>query len=131
MISVPSTEKLSPNGMATNTTKGGTMARIGASLNRKRSASAGMWSSLVRSLIPSATGCSNPCHPTRIGPSRCWMWPAIFRSSHTSGNGSSKSIAIRKATFAAIRPMAMTGSMIDCRWLSDVSGVVRGIWPSR
>ena len=32
----------------------------------------------------SASGCSNPCGPTRYGPYRCCMKPMTLRSAYTS-----------------------------------------------
>src|SRR5215813_8760299 len=43
---------------------------IGAAVNTHRSALVGVMSSLIISLIASATGCSTPYGPTRIGPRR-------------------------------------------------------------
>src|SRR3989442_15857634 len=41
--------------------------------------------SLSISLIASATGCSNPCGPTRMGPRRIWKCASALRSEeHTS-----------------------------------------------
>ena len=34
-------------------------------------------------LQPSASGCSRPNGPTRVGPQRFWMWPTTLRSSQT------------------------------------------------
>jgi hypothetical protein len=56
---------------------------IGASVNTKRSARAGVMSSFSSSLMASAIGCSTPCGPTRIGPSRTCTHAITFRSSST------------------------------------------------
>src|SRR5580692_575604 len=47
------------------------------------SASSGMMSSLIRSFTASAIGCSNPCGPTRMGPSRACMSAMTLRSINT------------------------------------------------
>ncbi len=59
----------------------GTKHRYGASRNSGRSARSGTVSSLAMHLMPSASDCDQPCQPpTRIGPSRDWIWPAVLRS---------------------------------------------------
>src|ERR1700688_2704745 len=47
------------------------------------SASSGMMSSLMSNFSASAIGCSNPCGPTRMGPSRACMSAMTFRSIKT------------------------------------------------
>src|SRR6202166_358177 len=47
------------------------------------SASSGMMSSLLKSFSASAIDCSNPCGPTRMGPSRACMSAMTFRSIKT------------------------------------------------
>src|ERR1700693_1930152 len=47
------------------------------------SASSGIMSSLMSSFSASAIGCSNPCGPTRMGPSRACMSAMTFRSINT------------------------------------------------
>src|ERR1700722_19571794 len=47
------------------------------------SASSGMMSSLIKSFTASAIGCSNPCGPTRMGPSRACMSAITLRSIKT------------------------------------------------
>jgi hypothetical protein len=69
-----------PNGMTTKAAKEPMNTRYGARAKRKRSALAGMMSSLRRSLIPSARNWRSPTGPTRFGPMRAWMSPATFRS---------------------------------------------------
>ncbi len=64
-----------------NTANMVTKLMYGAARNSIRSASAGMRSSLQNSLMPSATGCSQPNRPpTRVGPSRSWIRAETFRS---------------------------------------------------
>ncbi len=47
------------------------------------SASSGMMSSLISSFTASAIGCSKPCGPTRMGPSRACMSAMTLRSIKT------------------------------------------------
>ncbi len=56
---------------------------IGASANSSGSAARGRSSSLNISLMTSASGCSSPCQPTRVGPSRCCSSAATLRSTYT------------------------------------------------
>src|SRR5262245_61989212 len=70
------------NGSATNATNVAQNAIYGASLNRNRSAPLGIVSSLVTSLIVSASDCAQPyLPPVRVGPRRSCMRPETFRSS--------------------------------------------------
>ena len=55
----------------------------GANQKIALSASSGMMSSLIKSFSASAMGCSNPCGPTRMGPSRACMSAMTFRSIKT------------------------------------------------
>src|SRR5579862_3807626 len=55
----------------------------GANQKMALSASSGMMSSLMSNLTASAMGCSKPCGPTRIGPSRACMSAMILRSINT------------------------------------------------
>src|SRR5580693_2012517 len=55
----------------------------GANQKIALSASSGMMSSLIKSFSASAMGCSNPCGPTRMGPSRACMSAITFRSIKT------------------------------------------------
>src|ERR1700675_2793382 len=55
----------------------------GANQKIALSASSGMMSSLINSFTASAIGCSNPCGPTRMGPSRACMSAMTFRSIKT------------------------------------------------
>jgi hypothetical protein len=56
------------------------MASAGARTKIGLWASAGIISSLVRNLIPSAIGCSSPAGPTRLGPRRYWITAERRRS---------------------------------------------------
>ncbi len=70
-----------PKGTTTNTVNAASTTMNGAIQKTTASASAGMMSSFSSSLMASAIGCSNPCGPTRIGPSRTCMCARILRSS--------------------------------------------------
>src|ERR1019366_1426212 len=52
----------------------------GANQKMALSDSAGMMSSLSSNFTASAMGCSRPCGPTRIGPSRTWKSASTLRS---------------------------------------------------
>jgi len=56
----------------------------GAIQKMNLSAISGMMSSLISSFTASAIGCSNPCGPTRIGPSRACMSAISLRSTSTT-----------------------------------------------
>jgi len=56
---------------------------MGANQKIALSASDGMMSSFSRSLSASASGCSSPCGPTRMGPSRTWKSASTLRSTST------------------------------------------------
>src|SRR5581483_7441885 len=75
-----------PNGSARKPQNAAQNARYGASLNRKRSAPVGATSSLLMSLMPSASDCSSPNGPTRVGPSRSWMRADTLRSAQMAKN---------------------------------------------
>ena len=47
--------------------------RYGSNLNKVGSASVGVMSSFRIAFRPSASHCSSPCGPTRLGPTRDWM----------------------------------------------------------
>src|SRR6185503_15151746 len=72
-----------PNGTTANAENAAVAEMIGASAKRIGSAAPGRSSSLNISLMTSANGCSSPCQPTRIGPSRCCSSAASRRSTHT------------------------------------------------
>ena len=55
----------------------------GANQKMALSDSAGMMSSLSSSFKASAMGCSSPCGPTRMGPSRTWKSASTLRSTST------------------------------------------------
>src|SRR3954470_24332152 len=62
---------LAPNGTTAKAENAAVAEMIGARAKRSGSAARGRSSSLNISLMTSANGCSSPCQPTRIGPSRC------------------------------------------------------------
>src|SRR5579862_2657712 len=72
-----------PNGITAYTMSAGTMEIIGAAVNTHLSARAGVMSSLIISFTASATGCSAPYGPTRIGPRRDCAQAITLRSSRT------------------------------------------------
>ena len=74
MLSVP------PTGTIENVISAGTRTRYGANLKTKRSASAGIRSSLKNNLIPSASVWRSPNGPQRCGPMRLCMSEIAFRS---------------------------------------------------
>ena len=59
---------LAPNGMTAKVIKAGISSIAGASKYTGLSTPAGMISSFIRNLIPSAIGCKRPCGPTLFGP---------------------------------------------------------------
>ena len=65
----------------------------GASTKKARSPNGGTQSSLVRSLMASATACSTPNQPTRFGPSRSCHQPSRRRS-HQTRNSAATSVPI-------------------------------------
>ncbi len=69
-----------PTGTMANVMSAGTNTRYGASLKTKRSASAGIKSSLKNSLMPSANVCKIPNGPQRCGPMRLCMSEMALRS---------------------------------------------------
>src|SRR5665213_2830826 len=74
MVSVP------PTGTMENVMSAGTNTRYGANLKTKRSASAGIKSSLKNNLMPSANVCKMPKGPQRCGPMRLCMSEMALRS---------------------------------------------------
>ena len=68
------------NGSAMNPQNAAQNARYGASRNRTVSAPAGVLSSFVMSLMPSARDWSSPNGPVRVGPRRSCIRPETLRS---------------------------------------------------
>src|SRR6202045_2569760 len=68
------------NGITAHGSTKPSTTRYGASLNSRASASSGMMSSLSTCLAPSASHCSEPLGPTRLGPTRDWMRAHTRRS---------------------------------------------------
>ena len=79
----PNTFTTGPNGITAYTINAGTIEMIGAAVNTHLSARTGVMSSFSISLIASATGCSTPYGPTRIGPRRDCAHAMTLRSSST------------------------------------------------
>ena len=69
-----------PNGMTANVISAGINDNAGAMMNSGLYAAPGYVSSFMMFLSPSAAGCNRPPGPTRFGPSRSCIQPAIFRS---------------------------------------------------
>ena len=76
----PATVTTPPTGTMANARKAGRIDRYGANLNTNRSARSGRRSSLKKSLIPSASVCSSPHGPARLGPMRACMSEITLRS---------------------------------------------------
>src|SRR5258706_8692753 len=74
------TVKAGPTGITENVTTAGIAASRAAKWNTTWLTPAGTNSSLKNSLSTSAMGCRSPKGPTRLGPVRAWMCPAILRS---------------------------------------------------
>src|ERR1051325_5154438 len=70
-----------PYGMTDHVSSAGMNDITGARMNSGRYAWSGYVSSFMMFLTPSATDCSNPCGPTRLGPRRSWMKAHTRRSS--------------------------------------------------
>src|SRR3990170_4312698 len=121
---------LSPNGMATNTAKAGTIDMSGARLNSSLSALYGTISSLNRSFIMSANGCNTPCGPTLQGPSLTCMWPATFLSIHVSGRGSAKTIMVTTTTLNIIIAASIRIVMSGIRSRVKEGGYSAGSFPA-
>ena len=67
------TTRKSENGTTAHAASAVASEITGAATNRSRFAPAGTRNSLNMSFTASATGCSNPFGPTRLGPSRTCM----------------------------------------------------------
>ena len=78
----PATWMAGPNGITAIESSAIATARKGANRYSGMLTYDGIMSSLVTSLMTSASGCSSPCGPTRYGPGRTWMCAITFRSTH-------------------------------------------------
>ena len=85
---------------------------------------AGIMSSLIISLMPSAMGCINPMGPLRVGPNRRCNRPRAFRSSHVSDRTTMDNALNKRNRPRAIHPR----SAHDMNSSVDISGQPR---PSR
>ncbi len=81
--SLPPMVKGRPQGTIMKMRKAGTTARNGASMYMPISALRGLMASLKKSLSPSATVCSTPNGPARLGPIRLCMSARTLRSAQT------------------------------------------------
>jgi hypothetical protein len=68
------------NGITAQAATAGMIISTGASRNSPLFAFDGRIISFIISLMPSATGCSRPSGPTRLGPMRIWIQPMTLRS---------------------------------------------------
>jgi hypothetical protein len=68
------------NGKIDQLTKLIKKVNIGAKIKLNVLAFVGITASFIKSLKPSANGCSKPKNPTEFGPKRCCIAPIIFRS---------------------------------------------------
>src|SRR5690349_18400278 len=73
-----------PNGMTAIVISAGIKDNAGARMNSGLYAAPGYVSSFMMFLRPSASGCPMPPGPTRFGPRRSWIHPAILRSASVS-----------------------------------------------
>ncbi len=76
----PKIETSGPIGMTANARKAPVAEITGARTNTTLSAAFGTMSSFSISLTPSASDCSEPCGPTRFGPTRCCIQDTARRS---------------------------------------------------
>ena len=72
-----------PTGITAIEVRAHMTAIIGAAIYSGLYTCGGVRSSLNRNFTPSASGCSKPNGPTRVGPHRFCMWPTTLRSSQT------------------------------------------------
>ena len=78
-------------------------ATTGAARKAHLLAAAGITSSLKKSLMPSAIGCSSPKGPVRFGPSRNCMNASTRLSIHVISEKTPCSAGMISATFTAAR----------------------------
>src|SRR5512133_4376927 len=97
------------NGTNASATKVAAKQSSGARWKMKWSASSGVMFSLLSSFRPSASVCSRPCGPTRIGPSRCWTCAATLRSIQTSASAMPEMNPPRIAATSAIFARSTSG----------------------
>ncbi|OPZ65754.1 MAG: hypothetical protein BWY83_02984 [bacterium ADurb.Bin478] len=72
-----------PKGMTENVSRAGTNTSAGANQYNVFSTWLGVISSLNKNLMPSATGCSRPNGPTRLGPTRSCINALTLRSANS------------------------------------------------
>src|SRR5436190_5858058 len=94
---------------------------IGAAVNTHRSALVGVMSSFKISLMASATGCSTPYGPTRIGPRRDCAQAMTLRSSNTM-YVTPTSVAFRTITILSRGMTNVSIIFFQCRWGPAPSG---------
>src|SRR5436190_14168754 len=94
---------------------------IGAAVNTHRSALVGVMSSFKISLMASATGCSTPYGPTRIGPRRDCAQAMTLRSSNTM-YVTPTSVAFRTITILSRGMTNVSIIAFQCRWGPTRSG---------
>ena len=87
----------------------------GAAIYKNLFTYGGMRSSLVISLMTSASGCIKPCGPTREGPMRTWMCAMTLRSTHCKY---ASVVSRTKATTAALIRLSRKKFIYRCPWLS-------------
>ena len=83
LTSRPNSPRGAPTGMMAKVRMAGMAAIAGAIEKSRRSAAAGIMSSLVIILITSASGCKSPQGPTRFGPIRSCIQARTRRSAST------------------------------------------------
>ena len=81
-MSSPKTVICSPKGMTATEQIAATKTTSGAKKKTGLSAARGIRSSLPSSLAPSASGCSKPFGPVRVGPIRSWNDASTLRSKY-------------------------------------------------
>ena len=76
----PKTSIVGPKGITAKAQSAVTIASAGARMKIGLCASAGMMSSFMMNLMPSAIGWNSPSGPTRFGPQRYWITADSRRS---------------------------------------------------